>query len=385
MHIPPRAPSALDLPSRAGSPMLAVFANEMRLLARDRMAIVWLLIAPLLCITIITAARYDSGGTPRLELPVVDEDQGPVASAFIKLLREHADVTAMSRAAAEALVRSGHGAAAAIVFPEELSKRYLQGRKTDIELLTDPAQKIDVQRVKLMLLLMDRDAAALADPIGAERVKVEETNLTGDQLSRKSYEQNLPGFTIMFMLLAVVYSTSASLQRDAIGGTAQRILVAPIGFGRAVLAKLAARLVVGSVQMLILLLWGHLVFGVSLGSSAWALLAVVVGTVFPAVALGALVAGIAGTAEQTLPLSLAVVLVVAAVGGLWWPLSAESSTLRSVAQALPSTWAMRGMTDLVLRDRGLGAVLPSLGVLLLQGMVLLGLGMTTYRRRWAER
>jgi ABC-2 type transport system permease protein len=365
--------------------MLAVFINEMRLLSRDRMAIVWLLIAPLLCITIIAAARYDSGAGPRVPLPVVDEDQGPVASAFIKLLGERADVTRMSRAEAESLVRDKNHAAAAIVFPEGLSKRYLQGRTSEILLLTDPAEKIDLQRVKLMLLLMDREAAALADPIGVERVKVVEKNLTGGRLTRQSHEQNVPGFTIMFMLLAVVYGTSASLQRDAVSGPAERILVAPIGFGRALLAKLAARLFVGAIQMLILLLWGRLVFGVSLGSSLGALLAVVLATVFAAVALGAVVAGVAGTAEQTLPLSLAVVLPVAAVGGLWWPLSVEPATLRSIAQTLPSTWAMRGLTDLVLRDRGLTAVLPTLGVLLAQGTLLLVAGTSAYRRRWAER
>jgi ABC-2 type transport system permease protein len=385
MHLSARASSALDLEPRTGAPTAAVFWNEMRLLGRDRMAVVWLLVAPLLCITIITAARYDSGGGPRLVLPVVDEDQGPVANAFIKLLGERANVARMSRADAESLVRDRNRAAAAIVFPGGLSKRYLQGRNSEIQLLTDPAEAIDLQRVKLMMLLMDREAAALADPIGEQRLTFEETNLTGGQLSRKSHEQNVPGFTIMFMLLAVVYGTSASLQRDATSGTAQRLLVAPIGFGRALLAKLCARHVVGSAQMLLLLVWGWLVFGVSLGSSPWALLALVGATVFAAVALGTLVAGCAGTSEQILPLSLAVVLLVAAVGGLWWPVSIEPPILRAAALGLPSTWAMRGMTDLVLRDRGLSAVLPSVGVLALQGSVLLTVGIATFRRRWAER
>lgn len=380
-----RAKAAAQPAARGGSPTAAVFWNEMRLLWRDPMAVVWLLVAPLVCITIITAARYESGGGPRLLLPVVDEDQGPVAGAFVKLLRARAEVVSMSRGEAESLVRDRNRAAAAIVFPPGLSKRYLQGRTSDIELLTDPAAAIDLQRVKLMMLLMDRDAAELADPIGQQRLTFAEINLTGGQLSRKSHEQNVPGFAIMFMLLAVVYGTSASLQRDATRGTAQRILVAPLGFGRALLAKLAARQVVGSVQMLLLLGWGWLIFGVSLGSSALALLALVAATVFAAVALGTLVAGFAGTSEQTLPLSLAVVLVVSAIGGLWWPVSVESSTMRAVALALPSTWAMRGMTDLMLRDRGLAAVLPSVAVLVLQGTVALVVGVGTYRRRWAAR
>jgi linearmycin/streptolysin S transport system permease protein len=379
------SPRALHPASRPAWPSAAVFSNEMRLLSRDRMAVVWLLVGPILCITVITAARYEPPGGTQILLPVVDEDQGPIAKGFVKLLREHANVVQTSRAEAESLVRDDNQAAAAIVFPPGLSKRYLQGRPGEIELLTDPAEVVGLQRVKLTMMLMDREAASLADPIAEPRLKFDEHNLTGGHLSRKSHEQNVPGFTIMFMLLAVVYGTSTSLQHEAMSGTGRRILIAPIGFGRAILAKLAARHVVGCTQMLALLLWGHFIFGISLGSSWWALFAVVAATVLNAVALGALVAGLAGTEEQTLPISLAVVLLVSAVGGLWWPLSGQPSAMRSVAVFLPSTWAMRGMTNLVLRDRGFAAVLPSVGVLLLQGGLLLVLGVITFRRRWAAR
>ena len=57
-------------------------------------------------------------------------------------------------------------------------------------------------------------------------------------------------------------SMSMHDERDA--GTLARLLVAPGGFTRVLCGKLAARLVVGIVQMLLLLGWGHWMFGVSL-------------------------------------------------------------------------------------------------------------------------
>lgn len=365
--------------------MIAAFANELRLLLRDRGALVWLLLGPVLVISVITAARYQSGRGPRLLLPVVDQDQGPVARTFVKLLREHADPVEVSPAEAESLVRDQGLAAAAIVFPEGLSKRYLGGRGSAIVLLTDPAEPVGLGRVKVALLLMSRDAAALADPVGPPRIEVVERNLTGGQLSRKSHEQNVPGFTILFTLLGVVYGAASSLHREASSGTLARLLVAPVGFGRILHAKLALRAVVGAGQMLVLLGWGWLVFHISLGSSPPALLAIALATGFASTGLGALVAGLGRSNEQVLSLSLALVLSLAAVSGLWWPLHREPEWMRALAGLAFPSWAMRGVTDLVLRDRGLAAIGPPVAILVLQGTVLLLLGVWLFRARVAHR
>ena len=126
-------------------------------------------------------------------VPVVNQDGGPVASTFIKLLGEHADVRPMSRAEAEHLVRDKHEAAAAIVFPPQLSKQYLQGRSSEILLLTDPAAGSDLQGIKVLLLLMDKEAAALADPFAEDKITLKEQNLTGNRLSVTVFEQRVPG------------------------------------------------------------------------------------------------------------------------------------------------------------------------------------------------
>ncbi|MEW6273003.1 MAG: ABC transporter permease [Thermodesulfobacteriota bacterium] len=365
--------------------MVAAFANELRLLLRDRGAAVWLLLGPVLVMSLITAARYQSGQGPRFLLPVVDEDQGPVARTFIKLLGRRVDLLELTRAEAESLVRDQGRAAAAVVFPPGLSKRYLQGRPGEIVLLTDPAEPVGIGRLKVALLLMSRDAAELADPVGPPRLEVVEHNLTGDQLSRKSHEQNVPGFAIMFTLLSLVYGTAQSLHLEARAGTIARLLVAPVGFGRILLAKAALRVVAGAVQLLALLGWGWLVFGVSLGSSATALLAIATATAFASAALGTLLAGIGRSAEQLLPLSLALVLPLCAVSGLWWPLHAAPAWMKALSSAVFPTWAMRGLTDLVLRDRGLAAVVPELTMLLVQGALLLVVGIWLFRRQLASR
>ena len=365
--------------------MLAVFRKDLRLFLRDRSALLFSLLMPILVITVIAEGLFHGDDGPKLLVPVVNEDGGPVAGTFTKLLSEHADVREVSREEAERLVRDKHDAAAAIVFPPKLSKQYLQGHSSEILLLTDPAAGSDLQAVKVLLLLMDKEAAALADPFAEEKITLTEQNLTGNRLAVTVFEQRVPGFALMFVLLAVVFGTSMSMHDERDWGTLARLLVAPGGFTRILLGKLAARFVVGVMQMLVLLAWGHFVFGVSLGSSPIAFVLLTMAAVFAVVAAGMLVAGLARSREQTLPLGLSMVMALSALGGLWWPQSMQPDWMNRVSPAVFTTWAMRGLNDLILRERGLDAVVLPVGVLIVYGAVTMALGLRLFRMRFSAR
>ena len=365
--------------------MIAVFRKDLRLLLRDPTALALTMLAPLVMITVITLARVRSTDPPRPLVPVVDLDEGPVAAAFIELLGKHAEVVALRRDEAEHLVRDLNRAPAALVFPAGLSRRYLQGRPSEVTLLTDPAQGVALNSLRALLLVMDRDAAELADPLHEDLLVYHEQNLAGAGRSPKSVEQNVPGFTIMFVLLAVVFGTAAALHDERDAGTLPRLLVAPTAFAALLTGKLGARVVVGFLQTLLLLVAGRVVFGLSLGTSPAALVVLAAALALAAGALGLLVAAIAATREQTLPLSLAMVLGLAALGGLWWPIALVPAWLRTLGECFFPTWAMYGMTDLILRDRGLEAVTLPTAILLGQGALLLAGGLWLFRRRQVRR
>jgi len=365
--------------------MLAVFRKDLRLFLRDRSALLFSILMPIFVITVIAEGLFHGDDGPKLLVPIVNQDGGPVAGTFRKLLAEHADAREVSREEAERLVRDKHEAAAAIVFPPQLSKQYLQGRSSEILLLTDPAAGSDLGAVKVLLLLMDKEAAALADPFAEDKITLKEQNLTGNRLAVTVFEQRVPGFALMFVLLAVVFGTSMSMHDERDWGTLARLLVAPGGFTRILLGKLAARFVVGVLQMLILLAWGHYVFGVSLGSSPIAFVLLTMAAVFAVVAAGMLVAGLARSREQTLPLGLSLVMALSALGGCWWPQSMQPDWMNRISPVVFTTWAMRGLNDLILRERGLDAVALPVGVLVAYGAVTMALGLRLFRMRFSAR
>jgi ABC-2 type transport system permease protein len=98
-----------------------------------------------------------------------------------------------------------------------------------------------------------------------------------------------------------------------------------------------------------------------------------------------LVAGVTRTREQVLPVGLSLVMAVSALGGCWWPQSIQPEWMSRVAPAIFTTWSMRGLNDLILRQRGLEAVALPAGVLALYGAVTLAVGLHLFRVRHSAR
>lgn len=59
-----------------------------------------------------------------------------------------------------------------------------------------------------------------------------------------------------------------------------------------------------------------------------------------------------------------VAMLLAALGGAWWPLEITPPAYQTLVKALPTTWTMTGFNDVIVRGQGGQAVLPEVGVLL---------------------
>jgi len=73
-------------------------------------------------------------------------------------------------------------------------------------------------------------------------------------------------------------------------------------------------------------------------------------------------------------------MVMALLGGCWYPIELFPQFVRTAVKVLPTSWAMQGMLDIVLRGQGLAAVLPEALVLL--GFAALFFAVGVWRFRW---
>jgi len=348
---------------------IAVMLKDLRLICRDRIGLLGLLIVPIVVIMVIAIATQSSNSGKSIVFPVVNEDEGPIATALIDSFRKHLDVRIVSRADAVRMVADTNQAPAALVLPPELSKRYLAQKPSSVELLTDPAQWQELGAVKVAMLVADRDAASQNDPLDQDLLTVREKSLTSNRLSFSPLEQNIPGFSLMFVLLTLLFGVSLGLREEEVWGTSTRLRVAPVPLASVLGGKLLARWIIGTAQLLLLLLFGHFVYGLRLGHSPLAIVVIATVAVASMTCFAAVVAAFVRTREQVVPVGLAVAFILASLGGLLWPLYNLPQSIQEVARGLITTWSMFGIQDVLLRDRGLAGVSTALLVLVGYGFV----------------
>jgi ABC-type multidrug transport system permease subunit len=220
-----------------------------------------------------------------------------------------------------------------------------------------------------------------APPSAPPSLGIEEVNLTGGSSHINTFDQNVPGFAVTFLMLGMLLGISLGLLDEREWGTLDRMRALPVAPSHFMLAKLLARFLVGVVQMIILLTIGWLAFDVSLGPQPPALLLPTCGIAFAGTAFGLIVAAIARSRESVFSVGSVVMVTMAAVGGCWWPIDLEPRWMRSVALAFPTTWAMDAFNDLMIRRRTIEAAVIPTAVMVAYGVVYLFVGLAIFRRR----
>jgi ABC-type multidrug transport system permease subunit len=213
------------------------------------------------------------------------------------------------------------------------------------------------------------------------RIGFEERDVSGGSSHINTFDQNVPGFSVTFLLLGMLLGVSLGLLDERDWGTLDRLRTMPVSVSSVLGAKLLARFLVGVVQMILLFAVGRALFGISLGPQPWLLLLPTAGIVFAGTAFGLVVAALATSREAVLPIGSIAIVTMAAVGGCWWPIDLEPRWMRQVALAFPTTWAMEAFNDLMIRRRGLESALRPTAVMAAFGVLYLLVGTAVFRRR----
>jgi len=327
-----------------------------------------------------------SGDFVKIFLPLVDLDKDSLSKSLIEVLKENKslDLKEVEYEKAYQLVRDENKAAGAIIIPKGFTTSYLDRKPFTVRILTDPAKGMEVMTIKsfvnasaIKLLIK-----SLPPQLGLSQVEIKEENLTGIKGNISSFDQNVPGFSIMFIMFGMLVGFSEAIFRERDEDhTFQRLLVAPVSKSSILGGKLLARTVIGMVQMLVLFAFGYFAFDISLGNSLSGLFLTILGVAFSASSIGVLVASLSQSREQARSLGTLTILIMSAMGGCWWPLFIEPKWMQKLSHLVMPAWAMDCFFDLMIRGKEIGDVLPFLGGLYLYGIIMLLVGVKLFKFR----
>ncbi len=179
-----------------------------------------------------------------------------------------------------------------------------------------------------------------------EMVPMESEDLTPPDRPRQvTYQlaQAVSGVTVMMLMFALM-ATSSMLLKEREEGTLLRLLVSPASRVTVLWGKFLFSAVVGMLQLMVLFAFGEAVFHIQALRDPVTLLVLCVTWVAAATSFGMLIAAWARTPKQAEGLSTLLILVMAALGGCWFPVQIMDLPLvgRIATHATLTWWAMSG-------------------------------------------
>ncbi len=209
------------------------------------------------------------------------------------------------------------------------------------------------------------------DPLLIRYILTEEGEQTETSVGT-GFGQSIPGIGAMQVLFTVLAGL-VTLIRERKQWTLQRLTTMPLTRAEILGGKILTYFTLGMIQYAILLGVGLLV-GVNYGGSIIALVILVSAFVLCSTALTFAIATRVTSEDQANSMATLLGLLLAPLGGAWWPLAIVPDFMNVIGHLSPVAWVMDGFNDLIFFGGGLVEILPEVGVLLVAAAVLFAIG-----------
>ncbi|MGB8215277.1 MAG: ABC transporter permease [Anaerolineales bacterium] len=374
----------------------------------------WLFFIVLPIVFTLVLAEGTGGSTDnRVRLVVVDQAASPLSAQLVAALANsqavRPDLLTLSQANNQFSQRS---AEAVLIIPAEFNLAHLEQGSIPLELRQQPnnmdamvAQQAvlsvigrvssaadianqsvtNAEKIRPFTSAADRQAyfnAALTQAqslisSAPNRIAQSEGN-TKDPVDYHPGANSSAGQLITWVFIPLI-SISAMFAYERQKGTLRRLLTTPTRKSTYLLGTIFGQVLTALVQMLLLIGFGIFVMKLNWGSQPLALAVMMVSAALAAAALGTTLGTFVKTEGQANGLSIMTGMIMALLGGCWYPLEIFPQAVQNVVKILPTTWAMRGLLDIVLRGQGLVAILPDASILLGFAAVFFGVGIWRFK------
>jgi len=193
------------------------------------------------------------------------------------------------------------------------------------------------------------------------------------------FEQTIPGTLTMFTMLVLLTSGAILLVTEREQGLLRRLASTPIPRAALVLGKWSGKMALGLIQIAFAMAAGTVLFGMDWGATLWMVCLLLFAWAAFNASLGILLGNLARSEAQMAGMGVVGTMVLAALGGCWWPIEVTPQWMQSLALVLPTGWTMDALHQLVNFGYGPAAALPHLSGLLVAAFVLGWLGVRTFR------
>jgi ABC-type multidrug transport system permease subunit len=370
--------------------LLLLAANDVRLTIRDRAAAFWILLLPVFLMWLF--GSFGGGGdTAKVALTVIDRDGGWLAQSFAKEL-DGPNVALVVLRGADVDGEAAKKAPRWLELPVGFTDSALAGKQQRLKIATGQEASSDYSRaaevvvVRAIVRTLARVAemkqssgpltSAAYDALRARPpiVALESGNAGSGTAVPNGVAQSVPGIMTFTVLMMTLIYGAVFLTIEKREGMLKRQLTLPVSRMTILSGKVLGRVFVAMLQIAILVTAGRFLFHLDFGRSAAALFTLLLSYAFAVAGIATFLGAILANPEQASIVGWLVSMVMAAMGGCWWPSEVMPEWLREAAHVFPTTWAMDAFHALISFGRGFEAVVVPCAALIGFGVLFSWIG-----------
>ncbi len=189
----------------------------------------------------------------------------------------------------------------------------------------------------------------------------------------------VPGLVGIILTMTMIMFTSAAIVRERERGNMEMLINTPILPAELMIGKIVPYIFIGLIQVAIILGLGWALFSVSVAGSIWTLFLVTLLFILASLSLGLVLSTFASNQLQAMQMTIFVLLPSILLSGFMFPFDGMPVLAQWLADLLPATHFIRIIRGVVLRDAGLGDLLPD--AVWLMGFTVFGLTVASFRFR----
>ncbi len=379
--------------------------KDLKIFATDRATVFFFIIFPFLFMVLFNFLLKDAyGQDTRLELHLLTREAGGGISQQILEGMATKDESQLAPGAPVIIWDKDYDAARKAVeegkldgflaFPADFTQSVMSGSATDLEIfaeagatytraaLSGVAEAI-ASRFVTNTVIFSATAQLLAQS-GATPAEIatEINKIVGEMMAGGAYGEEtsflsyvtenigeaeaenpsnyvIPGYLVMFVFFAAAVSATSIVQERE-RHTLERLLASSVTKEAILGGIFTGSVIRGLIQIIIFWGVGILAFHVDMGLSPAAVIILSLLMVVMSSAFSLMLATLARTLRSAASLAVITSLLLAPLGGCWWPLFLYPEWLQNIAKISPHAWATEGFNKLMLFGAGFRDAAPSM-------------------------
>jgi ABC-2 type transport system permease protein len=367
------------------SKVIAIALKDIKIRSSGKTELLFFLILPLI-FTVLLSGVLSGGGSNKIVMVVVDEDNTSLSDELVSLLQS-SEVVAPSLMTRENAQKAfdNNDASAILIIPSGMEASLKGGQAVTLDFNLDPTNNNGLaaqQEVQKVISQISRSLATgqqKVDNTPARIIITQPENTLITQNPKEAQAAQASAGELIIWVFIPLLGTSELMASERVWGTLRRLVTSPTRKPTFLLGTITGQFSYGFVQMLVLVVIGVLLLKVPWGQNPLALLVLLISFGLTAVAMGTMLGTFTRSPSQASGLSIALGMVMGLLGGCMLPIEVFPPAVANAVKILPTTWAMMGMTQLTVYNAGLIQILPYAAVLLGFSLVFFVVGILRFR------